>query len=50
LPLCSWCRSVKTQRGEWVDLHQYVSQSMPVTHSMCPDCQQREMSAIGAQA
>ncbi len=50
LPLCSWCRSVKTQRGEWVDLHQYVSQSMPVTHSMCPDCQQREMSAISAPA
>jgi GAF domain-containing protein len=50
LPLCSWCRSVKTEKGNWVDLHKYVSQSMPVTHSMCPDCLQREMGAMGAQA
>ncbi len=51
LPLCSWCRSVRTDSGQWVDLHRYVSDALPVTHSMCPDCLRKEfdeMSAAGS--
>ncbi len=47
LPLCSWCRSVKTETGEWVDLHRYVAKAIPITHSMCPTCMQRELQADG---
>lgn len=50
LPLCSWCRSVKGENGEWMDLHRYVANSLPVTHSMCPSCMQREMHAHAPHA
>lgn len=49
LPMCSWCRSVKTAKGEWTDLHRYVASAMPVTHSMCPACVQREMHSQSPQ-
>ena len=41
LPLCAWCRSVRTSSGEgdaWTPLHEFVSESTPVTHTICPDC------------
>lgn len=47
LPMCSWCRSVKTEKGDWMDLHRYVANTLPVTHSMCPACMQREMHSHG---
>lgn len=43
LPVCSWCRSVKSADGTWMDLHRYVEQVVPVTHSMCPTCFAREL-------
>jgi GAF domain-containing protein len=43
LPVCSWCRSVKSPDGNWVDLQRYVEQVVPVTHSMCPSCFEREL-------
>jgi GAF domain-containing protein len=43
LPICSWCRSVQGESGEWIPLQDYISQSVSVTHSMCPPCHDREM-------
>ena len=45
LPICAWCRQVRTEDGEWKSLEAYleaVSHSR-VTHGMCPDCAQRMM-------
>ncbi|MEX2048022.1 MAG: PAS domain-containing protein [Gemmatimonadota bacterium] len=43
LPLCSWCKKIRTEADEWQTLEAYledVSESH-VTHGMCPDCEQR---------
>lgn len=43
LPLCSWCRKIRTGEDEWQSLEAYledVSDSR-VTHGMCPDCEAR---------
>lgn len=43
LPLCSWCKKIRTEADEWQTLEAYledVSKSR-VTHGMCPDCEAR---------
>lgn len=44
LPVCSWCHSVKDDAGDWMALDRYVETAVPVTHSICPDCLQRELA------
>lgn len=39
LPLCSWCKRVRNDRGSWSRIEEYlVDQGTPVTHGLCPDC------------
>lgn len=38
LSICAWCRAVKDNDGGWRPLHDYVNETIPVTHGMCPDC------------
>jgi PAS domain S-box-containing protein len=43
LPLCSWCKKIRTEADEWQTLEAFledVSESR-VTHGMCPDCEAR---------
>lgn len=44
LPVCSWCRSVQDDTGEWMALDRYVETAVPVTHSICPHCLERELA------
>lgn len=40
LPMCAWCRRIKTDETEgnhWQSLHEYLM-TTPVTHGICPDC------------
>ncbi|WP_303649946.1 GAF domain-containing protein [Desulfobotulus pelophilus] len=38
LPMCAWCRSVRTDDGKWQSLQSYVADMVPVTHGICPVC------------
>lgn len=38
LPMCAWCRNVRTDADTWRPLHDYVAEAMKVTHSICPSC------------
>jgi len=39
LPLCAWCRQVRTEEGEWTDLEDFLSASgTRVTHGICEAC------------
>jgi PAS domain S-box-containing protein len=52
LPVCSWCRRVRDEDGEWEPLEAYlesVSDSR-VTHGMCPDCEARLAGGGGRQS
>ncbi len=45
-PICSYCKKVREDSGEWVSVEKYVkdiSGAKP-THSICPDCLERELS------
>jgi GAF domain-containing protein len=38
LPVCAWCRSVRKSDGTWRPIYEYVAESVPVTHGVCPTC------------
>lgn len=39
LPVCSWCRRIKSPDGEWADLETYLHASgTRVTHGICESC------------
>jgi GAF domain-containing protein len=41
LPMCAWCRNVRTDGETWQSLHDYVAQAMKVSHGMCPSCERQ---------
>lgn len=40
LPVCSWCKKIREDSGDWVAMETYVSQHLDagVSHGICPDC------------
>ena len=38
VPMCAWCRDVRRQDGSWVHLQDYVHETIPLTHGICPAC------------
>ena len=42
VPMCAWCRKVKTgvDSSEWLPLETYISKTAPITHGMCPECKE----------
>ncbi len=45
-PICSYCKKVREDSGEWVSVEKYVNDisGAKPTHSICPDCLERELS------
>ena len=40
LPMCSWCRDIRNDDDTWTPLHEYVANSVSVTHGLCPRCEE----------
>lgn len=38
LPICAWCRSVEGANGKWTPLYEYLANTVPLSHSICPNC------------
>ncbi len=40
LPICAWCKKVRSDAGLWTQIEQYVSENTAAkfTHGVCPDC------------
>lgn len=40
LPICSSCKNIKNERGQWQQVEQYVHQHSKAdfSHGLCPDC------------
>mgnify|MGYP003700704379 CR=1 FL=1 len=38
LPVCAWCRSVRTGDGAWESPDQYLMRAVSVSHGICPQC------------
>jgi len=47
IPVCSWCRKVRTESGDWAEaapgLLDHAGPSL--THGVCPDCARRLLEA-----
>jgi DNA-binding response OmpR family regulator len=43
LPICSYCKRIRTEASEWVQVEQYVERRSDAsfTHGVCPDCRAR---------
>ena len=48
LPICAWCKKIRDDKGYWSQVETYVSGHTGATfsHSMCPECKNREMGKI----
>jgi K+-sensing histidine kinase KdpD len=44
LPICSYCKSIRNEKDEWVRLEEYLSQHTEATlsHGLCPECARKE--------
>jgi len=49
LPVCAWCRRVRSDTGYWQQIEAYVAANSDaeITHSLCPECAAREFGALG---
>lgn len=52
LPICSSCKKIRDDRGEWNPLEVYIQQRSQAsfTHSFCPECVRRLYPEIFAEA
>lgn len=48
LPVCSWCDRIQNEDGSWEELADYLKRETGtgVSHGLCPDCFQRQMSGL----
>ena len=48
VPVCSWCRKIRSDEGYWHQLEEYIQETRgaQVTHGVCPSC---EAALAGAQ-
>jgi GAF domain-containing protein len=46
IPICAWCKRVRSDRGYWDDLQTYVERTMDAsfTHGICPGCADQVMA------
>lgn len=44
LPICSFCKKIRDDKGYWNQLEDYIrtNSNVDFTHSMCPECAKRE--------
>lgn len=40
LPICAWCKKIRTESGEWSDLESYITEhsGAQFSHGVCSDC------------
>jgi PAS domain S-box-containing protein len=40
LPICSWCKKIRSEQGDWSELESYVTKHSDASfsHGICPDC------------
>jgi hypothetical protein len=49
LPICSFCKSIKNESGEWERLERYISRRSETkfSHGVCPICQEAHYGNLG---
>lgn len=52
LPICAWCKKVRDEKDYWQRVETYVASHTEArfTHSICPECKQKQLEIIKQQA
>ncbi|MFN7956635.1 MAG: response regulator, partial [bacterium] len=52
LPVCAWCRKIRSDAHYWESFEAYLAEhtDATVTHGICPDCQKRMEAEAVADA
>jgi hypothetical protein len=47
IPICAWCKSIRSDKGYWESVEQYVHNHTDATlsHGICPICAEKAMPA-----
>jgi len=48
LPICSFCKGIRDDKGYWAKLEEFISEATEVqfSHSICPDCMKKHYPDI----
>lgn len=48
LPMCSWCKGIRDDAGNWLRVEDYLQNCVGVTttHGICPTCLQRQLQGL----
>lgn len=51
LPICAWCKQVRDEPGYWRGVEEFIHDLVDIrfTHSICPECTQKQMAEFSAQ-
>ncbi|MFN2368243.1 MAG: hypothetical protein ABR605_04750 [Desulfurivibrionaceae bacterium] len=51
LPICSQCKKIRDEQGEWQDLEGYIGEhaNTKFSHGYCPECYKRARAEAGLQ-
>ncbi len=49
LPICAYCKKIRDDKGDWQQVEVYIHTHSDVdfSHSVCPECYQKELDAMG---
>jgi len=52
IPICAWCKSVRSDKGYWQNVEQYVKEHSTATfsHGVCPGCQKKINAELAGKA
>jgi DNA-binding NtrC family response regulator len=39
LPVCAWCKKIRTDKGYWESVETYLNKRVHLTHGICPECE-----------
>jgi CheY-like chemotaxis protein len=47
IPICAWCRKLRSDDGFWMSVEQYLRANTEAdfSHGICPDCLKKQLSA-----
>jgi len=48
LPMCSFCKKIRDEKGEWVRVDAYINRhsDAQISHGLCPECMKEHYSDI----
>lgn len=52
LPICSYCKKIRDDRGQWNQIETYIRKRSEAdfTHSICPECIRKELDGLDKEA